>query len=134
MINHMTLQGRFTKDPEFGTTNSGIACANFRLAWSEKYKDRETKCFLEGKALGPTAEFMQRNMNQKGQEVIAEGKLTTEEWTGNDGTKRSKNVLLVSNMHFCGKRQEGTNETHATAPVQEHQGGFSRVETDELPF
>jgi len=132
MLNHVTLQGRFTKDPEFRTTDGGTACVNFRLAWSEKYKDRENKCFVECKAFSTTAEFMQKYMNQKGQEILAEGKLTTEEWDGNDGAKRSKNVLLVSNVHFCGRRQEGSPAAQESSPKQ--QGGFTAVETDELPF
>lgn len=125
MLNHLVFQGRFVTDPEFNVTNSGSDVVNFRLAWSEKYKDKENKCFLECKAFGATAQFMQKYMNQKGQEILVEGKLTTEEWDGQDGKKRSKNVLLVSNVHFCGKRQEGTTPA---APAG------TPVDTDEMPF
>lgn len=131
-MNHLAFQGRLVDVPTFGDTNSGTRYANFRLAWSEKYKDRENKCFVECKAFGTTAEFMQKHMSQKGQEILAEGKLTTEEWEGNDGSKRSKNVLLVSNVHFCGRRQEGS--LAAQESDQKQQGGFMAVETEELPF
>ena len=130
MINHLALQGRLVDAPAFGTTTGGTDYANFRMAWSEKYKEKETKCFLECKAFGGTAKFMQSYMNQKGQEILAEGKLTTEEWE-KDGQKRSKIVLVVSGVHFCGKRQEGGNADSAPA---ETAGGFTAVETDELPF
>ena len=128
MINHLSFQGRFVEDPHFGQTNGGTDFANFRLAWSEKYKDKETKCFLECKAFGGTATFMQNYMNKKGQEIIVEGKLNTEEWE-NNGQKRSKIVLVVSSAHFCGKRQEAES-----TPAQEVPGGFTAVETDQLPF
>ena len=129
-VNHLVFQGRLVKEPEFGKTGSGTEYANFRLAWSEKYRERETKCFLECKAFGGTATFMQNYMNRQGQEILAEGKMTTEEWE-RDGQKRSKIVLVVSGVHFCGKKDEGGSQ--AAAPATES-GGFTAVETDELPF
>lgn len=105
-LNHMVLQGRTVADVVAGQTPSGVDYANFRLAWNEKYKEKETKCFIDCKAFSGTARFIGQYMKAKGTEMIVEGKLTTEEWE-NDGQKRSKNVLLVSNVHFCGKRQDG---------------------------
>ena len=130
-VNHLVFQGRLVDVPTFGDTTAEIRYANFRLAWSEKYKEKETKCFLECKAFGGTAQFMEKYMNQKGQEILVEGKMTTDEWE-KDGQKRSKNVLMVGGVHFCGKKQDsGTAET-ASAPAET--GGFTAVETDELPF
>ena len=127
MLNHTTIQGRLVEAPTFGDTNSGVKYANFRLAWSEKYKEKETKCFLDCKAFGGTASFMEKFMKDKGQEIIAEGKLNTEEWTNNDGQKRSKLALMVSGVHFCGSKGGGQAESGT-------QGGFTQVETDQLPF
>ena len=129
MINHVALQGRLVADPEFNATNSGVDCANFRLAWSEKYKDTENKLFLECKTFGSTAKFMQNYMNRKGQEIAVEGKLNTEEWKNKEGQNRSKIVLVVSSVHFCGKRDDnaGTSaSTNAPAPIE--------VGEDQLPF
>lgn len=127
-VNHLVYQGRLVEAPTFGDTSGGARYANFRLAWSEKYKDKEAKCFLDCKAFRGTAEFMEKYMNQKGQEITVEGKLNTEEWE-KDGQKRSKIALMVSAVHFCGKRQEG-------APAPTEQGGFTAVEidSDQLPF
>lgn len=135
MLNHTAIQGRLVADPTFGQTSGGTDYANFRIAWSEKYREKETKCFLECKAFSGTAQFMQKYMNQKGQELIAEGKLTTDEWTTNDGQKRSKIVMVVNAVHFCGKKAEGGEST--TAPADEaapDPSGFEAVNTDELPF
>ena len=129
-LNHLDFQGRLVDAPAFGDTNAGGRYANFRLAWSEKYKDKENKCFLDCKAFGSTAQFMEKYMNQKGQEVLAEGKLNTEEWE-KDGQKRSKIVLVVNAVHFCGSKKDSTTAP-AEAPAQE--GGFTAVETDDLPF
>lgn len=133
-VNHLVFQGRFVDDPKFGDTSGGTRYANFRLAWSEKYKDQETKCFLECKAFGGTAQFIEKYMNKKGQEIIAEGKLTTAEWQTQDGQKRSKIVLMVSNVHFSGKKEDGgTGSAPAQAPTADP-SGMTPVDTEELPF
>lgn len=135
-VNHLIFQGRFVEDPKFGDTNSGSRYANFRLAWSEKYKEQETKCFLECKAFSGTASFLEKYLNKKGQELIVEGKLTTEEWTNQEGQKRSKMVLMVSSVHFCGKKGDGETGMAPAAPAAPAtSGGYTAVEVDDqLPF
>ena len=127
MVNHLVFQGRLVADPTFGTTNGGMDYVNFRLAWSEKYKEKENKCFLECKAFGATAKFVSAYF-KKGQEMVSEGKLNTDEWTTDDGQKRSKIVLMVSGVHFCGKKQEN-GEAASAEP-----SGYTPVETESLPF
>lgn len=131
MLNDFTLQGRFVEDPTFGDTKGGTRFANFRLAWNKKIGEKESKLYIECKAFGGTAQFMEKYMNHKGQEILAEGELNTEEWTSQEGQKRSKIVMVVRGVHFCGKRQDG-GAAPAEAPAQE--GGFTAVETDEMPF
>jgi single-strand DNA-binding protein len=113
-------------DPELKNTNNGTQVSNFRVAWSEKFKDRENKLFIECKAFGALAEFICKHFS-RGNELVVEGKLNTEEWTGQDGQKRSKVVLMVTGVHFSGKKQDNAE------PVQES-GGFPEVEADRLPF
>ena len=125
MLNHTDIQGRFVADPELRDTNSGVKVANFRVAWSEKVKDRETKLFIECKAFSALAEHICKYFI-KGQEVIVEGKLNTEEWKTQDGQNRSKIVLIVNGVHFCGKKQE-------SGQAQDPSGG-TVVQTEELPF
>jgi single-strand DNA-binding protein len=125
MINHLDLQGRMVADPEIRQTDSGSSVANFRVAWSEKYKERENKLFLECKAFGAQADFLGKYF-KKGQEICVEGKLNTEEWE-KDGQKRSKVVLVVNNVHFCGKKEDngGSVQPNMT-PVN--------IDESELPF
>lgn len=124
MVNHLIMQGRFVADPELRETNGGTKVCNFRIAWSEKRNERETKCFLECKSFGTQAEFIS-NRFSKGNEVNIEGKLTTEEWE-KDGQKRSKNVLLLEKIHFCGKREDSGDVQQNMTPVTPADG--------ELPF
>lgn len=127
MLNHVEIQGRMVADPELKDTNSRTKVVNFRIAWSEKFRDRENRLFLECKAFSALAEHITKYF-VKGQEIVVEGKLNTEEWKSQNGENRSKIVLIVSNAHFCGKKQD-----NGTAPEQDPSGG-TVVETDELPF
>ena len=134
MLNDFNLQGRFVEDPTFGDTKGGTRFVNFRLAWSKKVNEKESKLFIECKAFGGTAQFMEKYMNKKGQEIIVAGELNTEEWQNQDGQKRSKIVMIVNSVHFCGKKQDGGAEQAAPAEAPAQEGGFTAVETDEMPF
>lgn len=136
MLNKTVLHGRLTADPELRQTQSGVANVFFTVAWSEKYKEVEKKCFLSCKAWRGTAEFLCKYF-KKGQELIAGGKLVTEEWTAQDGSKRSSTVLDVEEIHFCGtKRDAGENNVSAvSAPVGVTAPQWETVSGDEgLPF
>ena len=129
MINKTVLQGRFTRDPEI-EQKGGFDMCEFTIAWSKKYKERETKCFLRCKAWREKAQHIVKYY-KKGQECVVEGEITTEEWE-KDGQKQSRTVLNLNDIHFCGsKAQNNTNN----APAGDD--GFMNIPEDadeELPF
>jgi len=129
-VNHLIFQGHLVADPEVGTTSSGKAYANFRLAWNKKIRENESKAFIECKTFDERATFIGQWF-KKGNEMIAEGELRTEEWTTQDGQRRNKLVLMVTAAHFTGKRQD-SQQAPAQAPAAAPAG--TPVETDELPF
>ena len=135
-VNHLVYQGRNTRDLELKSTQSGIENVKFTLAWSEKYKETERKCFLSCKAWRQTAKFLDTYFHNKGSEMTVEGALETEEWEDKDGNKRSQIVLNIDKVHFCGKRQDtGTAQPAANAPANAAPaGGFVEVKEEELPF
>lgn len=136
MVNRTVLQGRLTADPELKTTQSGVSFCGFRVAWSEKYKETETKLFLSCMAWRGTAELLCKYF-RKGQEIVVEGKLHTEEWTDKEGGRRSDIKMTVDQVHFCGpKTSEGSNAPHAAgAPVTADASDFQELDDDgELPF
>ena len=122
MLNYSVLQGRLVRDPELRTTQSGTAVCSFTVAWSEKYKETETRLFLNCTAWRGTAEMVSRYFS-KGKEIIVEG------------SKRSNTEMTVERVNFCGPKQaEGSN-------AQEPSGGgssgdFQPIDYDdgELPF
>ncbi len=136
MLNHMTLQGRLTRDPELRRTGSGTAVASFTVAWSEKYKETETKLFLNCTAWRGTGEMVSKYFF-KGKEIIVEGKLNTREWTDKEGGKHTTNEMTVERVHFCGPKDgsESGDFHTAGAPVDVRADDFQEVEDDgELPF
>lgn len=114
MVNKFILQGRLTAAPEIKQTQSGVSCANFTVAWSEKYKEVETKCFQRCKAWRGTADFLGKYFT-KGQELIVVGKMNTETWE-KDGQKNSAQVLIVDEVSFCGSKgtQDGAGAAQGT--------------------
>lgn len=134
MLNKTILQGRLVRDVEMRTTAAGISVASFTVAWSEKYKETETKCFLSCTAWRATGEFVNKYFT-KGQEICVEGSLSTREWEDKEGNKRSTIELTVDKAHFCGTKQDGAARstgggTDAPAP------SFSETDDSdgELPF
>ena len=140
MVNKSILQGRLTADPEIKQTPSGVSCANFTVAWSNKYKEVEEKCFQRCKAWRSTADFIGKYF-AKGQEIIVVGKMATEQWE-KDGQKYSAQVLTVDEASLCGAKSANQGEA---APAQAYTppaaqtipGGapqFETVNDDDLPF
>lgn len=138
MLNHTALQGRLVRDPELRHTQAGTPVASFTVAWSEKYGEKETQCFLPCTAWRSTGEFVEKYF-RKGQEIAVEGKLITRKWVDNDGQNRSTTQLNVDKVHFCGPKQDGDSSNTfrpAGAPVAVSSPGFSELGDDdgELPF
>lgn len=137
MVNSMILQGRLTADIELKHTQSNVAYTEFTVAWSEKYKDVETKCFLRCKAWRNTAEFLDKYFH-KGQEIAVVGHMVTEQWES-DGEKKSRTICQVDKVNFCGKKEDGGNSGNSKkASDQSLDGdGFMNIPDgidEELPF
>lgn len=131
MLNKVVLQGRMVRDPEVKQTQSGFSVSEFTVAWSEKVKEVETKCFLRVKAWRQTADFIGKYF-KKGQEILVEGHLVTEEWE-KDGQKQSRTICVADKIHFCGSK--GSGATAATTEADAD--GFMNIpdnEAEELPF
>ena len=129
MLNKLEYQGRLTADIELKQTQSGVSFTEFTVAWSEKYKEVETKCFLRCKTWRQTAEFLSKYF-KKGSELIIEGKMVTEQWE-KDGQTQSRTICDVEKVHFCGSKSDngGNSAPTSSAPKMEEIG-----DDDSLPF
>lgn len=122
MINHVSIQGRFTKDLELKHTQNGVAVCNFTLAWNERYGDKEQTLFLNCVAYRNTAEFVEKYF-RKGDQTIVEGKLVTRSYDDSQGQKKYVTELIVDKIHFCGSKKD----------KEESQEEYIDV-SDDLPF
>ena len=124
MINSFILQCRLTKDVEYGTTNSGVAYANFSVAWNEKYNENEQQLFMNCRAWRGTADLLNKYF-KKGDELVIEGKLITETYE-KDGQNKSSTRMVVDRVHFTygKKNNDGQGQGQELTPVDD----------DNLPF
>lgn len=119
-LNRAMLIGRVGKNPEIKQISDTRKAAQFSLATTEKYKDRngETKENTEWHnivAFDKTAELVERYVTS-GMQLYIEGKLRTRSWEDRDGNKRYVTEILVGNIQFLESRKE---EKHVPAPAQQ---------------
>ncbi len=118
-INKVMVIGNLGADPVIRTLpNSGQNVANFSLATTERFTDRngakqERTEWLRVVAFGRLAETCVRFLS-KGRQVYVEGKLTTRQYEAKDGSgKRYRTEIVARQIRFLGKRADST-EARAT--------------------
>lgn len=136
-VNKVILVGRLGRDPELRYTPSGAAVANFSIATSEEWKDKDTgekqertewHRIVAWRRLGEICgEYL-----RKGSQVYIEGKLQTRSWEDRDGNKKYTTEINAQVMQMLGPagqegRAESTDERH---PVEEP----ISVPEDDIPF
>ena len=130
MLNHITLAGRLTADPELRRTQSGIAVASFNLAVDQDYKAQNGERgvdFIPIVAWRSTAEFAEKYF-EKGQMAIVSGRLSTRRYEDKNGNKRMAYEVVASNIYFAGSKAK--NETDFAPQT------FDNISDDDsdLPF
>lgn len=129
MLNHITIMGRLTRDPELRRTGSGVAVASFTLAVDRDYNpkdgsEKETD-FIDCTAWRGTGEFVSKHFS-KGSTAIVSGRLQIRNWTDKEGNKRRNAEVLADSVYFGdSKRSEQGNSTYqAPNSDQDYAGGF----------
>ena len=111
MLNHITIMGRLTRDPELRRTGSGIAVASFTVAVDRDFGGRDggekETDFIDCVAWRQTGEFVSKYFT-KGRMIVVSGRLQTRSWTDKDGNKRRTAEVVADNCYFGdSKRDEG---------------------------
>ena len=125
-INKVIIIGNLGKDPEMRYFQDGTPVANFSIATSETWQDKnsgEKKERTEWhriKATGRLAEICGEYL-AKGRQVYIEGKLQTREWEDQQGVKRYVTEIVAQNMQMLGTRDEG-GQGEGYSPRQTGQG------------
>lgn len=134
MLNHITIMGRLTRDPELRYTQSNTPVASFALA-----VDRDTKRddgsratdFIDCVAWRSTGEFVSKYF-YKGSMAVVSGRLQNNSYTDRDGNKRSRAEVVVDNIYFGESKSTGAGKECDQPPY----GKLSEYSDDdgEMPF
>ena len=141
MLNHITIMGRLTRDPEMRTTQSGVAVASFTLAVDRDFGGRDggekQTDFIDCTAWRHTAEFVSKYF-AKGRMAVVSGRLQIDNYTDNDGNKRRSAKVIADNIYFGDSKKDGASggQSDEAASFTPAPSGFVPVEVDsgELPF
>ena len=103
MLNHITLMGRLTRDPELRYTQSQIPVASFTLACDRDFGGRDggerQTDFIDIVAWRSTAEFVSKYFT-KGAMAVVSGRLQIRDWTDREGGKRRSAEVVADNVYF----------------------------------
>lgn len=113
MYNKVVLVGNLTRDVELRYTQGGLGIAKVGIATNRKYKgqdgqQKEEVCFVDVSMFGRTAEIANQYL-RKGSKVLVEGRLVLEQWTDQNGQKRSKHSVTVENLQMLDSKGDNNN-------------------------
>ena len=108
-LNKVMLLGNLGSDPEIKYSQSGTAIANLRIATAENRKnsDGEWEERTEWHRLvlfGRQAEISKDYLH-KGSKIYIEGRLQTRSWEDQNGQKRNKTEIIVSQLVFLDRKK-----------------------------
>ena len=121
MLNHITIMGRLTRDPELRYTQSNTPVASFTLAVDRDFANRESgeraTDFIDCVAWRSTAEFISKYFS-KGSLAVVAGRLQIRDWTDKEGNKRRNAEVIVDNVYF------GESKRRDSEASPSYGGGF----------
>ena len=96
--NTVTVVGNVTRDPELRFAQSGMAIAQFGLAWNRRRQDQEDDVsFFDITCFRQLAENVAESL-QKGARVVVYGTLQQRSWETDQGDRRSKVEILADDV------------------------------------
>ncbi len=130
-INKVILIGHLGKDPEVRTFENGTKKANFSLATTEYYKDKDGNrqeqtewhnivCWRN------LAEIAEKYLT-KGKLIYVEGKIKTRSWEDN-GAKKYITEIEANTFTMLGQKSDDNRSASPAAPI-----GPKRAEPDPMP-
>ena len=110
MLNHITIMGRLTRDPELRRTGTGVAVASFTVAVDRDFGGRDggekETDFIDCVAWRQTGEFVSKYFT-KGRMIVVSGRLQIRSWTDKDGNKRRTAEVVADNCYFGDSKRDG---------------------------
>jgi len=141
MLNQVQIIGHLGKDPEVRYLQNGDAVANFSIATTEKWKDKNTGEQREEtewhriSTFGRLAEIVGEYL-KKGSLVFVQGKLKTRKYTDSHGVERYSIEIRAESMKMLGDRNSARPAQDVQKPVADTKpsgSGFDDMD-DSIPF
>ena len=124
-LNHITIMGRLTRDPELRFTPNQVPVTPFTLAVDRDYRSgtENQADFIDCVSWRSTAEFVSKHFS-KGSMAIVEGRLQMRDYKDKNGNQRRAAEIMVESVYFgdSKKAQPATNE------------GYAEYNEDDLPY
>ena len=148
-LNKAMIIGNLTRDPELKNTPSGQSVASFSVAtnlvWTDQSGQQQKKVeFHNVIAWRKLAEVCAKYLH-KGSKVYVEGRLQTTDWTGQDGVKRYRTEIVLSNMIMLDNKggsgasvsTPNNNSNTSSEPVidvPEEASSDEEIHVENIPF
>lgn len=143
-VNKVILVGNLGKDPEVRYTQTGSAVANFSIATSEQWNDRDGKkqertewhnIVVWGKQAEHCGQYL-----SKGRQVYVEGSIRTRSYDDKSGNKRYITEIVAQRIQFLGGGggtrlpQQGVDSGGVDDMAMGGMGGGQPPMDDDIPF
>ncbi|MCP4914452.1 MAG: single-stranded DNA-binding protein [Oligoflexia bacterium] len=137
-INKVILIGRLGGDPELKYTPGGTAVANFSLATSETWTDKQGQKQEKTEwhrvvVWGKLAELCNQYL-AKGRQAYLEGSLQTRSWEDNDGKKKYTTEIVAKTIQFLGGNSQSSGSNDSGPDEDYSMDTDSNFTSDDIPF
>jgi single-strand DNA-binding protein len=139
MVNKVILVGNLGRDPEVRSTPSGQSVANFTLATSRKWNDRDGNRQEQTEwhrivCWGRQAEIAGQYLT-KGKQIYVEGRLQTRSWDDKQsGEKRYTTEVICDNFQMLGRRDDAGGYGQGAPAESAVADGPTDSPDDDIPF
>jgi len=135
-VNKAIIVGNLGKDPEMRFTQSNTAVANFNVATTDTWNDRdgqkqERTEWHRVVAWGRLGEICGQYL-KKGKQVYIEGRIQTREWEDQQGQKKYSTEIVAQTMQMLGRAGDaGDGGGQGGGLAREAQSGGSTTEASD---
>ncbi len=146
-INKVILVGNVGQDPEIRTTQDGREIANFSLATSESWKDKNSGEKKDKTEWHRIVIFSQglvgivKNYVKKGNKLYIEGALQSRKWTDNQGNEKTTTEIVLQNYSSVLQILDRNDRQSSNSDYQVSQSSGNKNNQialedndDEIPF
>jgi len=143
-INKVIIVGRLGQDPEIRYTPNGQPVANFSVATSEVWLDKQSGEKQERTewhrivVWGKLAELC-RDYLKKGKQIYLEGKLQTRSWNDKSDQKRYATEIIAQSIQFLDAMTKNENNVNKNSDTQNIMDNIPNneenfINDEDIPF